>query len=171
MNGPDTQGENPHGLTCGDTTLSGRARLIGADQVGQYYTDYIQENRYLTESGGSVKEIISIVRDPETDAILSAQWQKGYTILDLVHGLKTNTEYPLSMQYSCFEDFSEIARSGAVFKEAERCDLEGRDLLCLHFYHSLNGMPDGRGQKQRHYFANKGPCSQGYGFSSGHVWM
>ena len=26
-------------------------------------------------------------------------------------------------------------------------------------------------QKQRHYFATKGPSSQGYGFSSGHVWM
>ena len=24
---------------------------------------------------------------------------------------------------------------------------------------------------QRHYFANKSPSSQGYGFSSGHVWM
>ena len=26
-------------------------------------------------------------------------------------------------------------------------------------------------QKQRHYFANKGPSSQGYGFSCGHVRM
>ena len=26
-------------------------------------------------------------------------------------------------------------------------------------------------QKQRHYFANKGLSSQGYGFSSSHVWM
>ena len=26
-------------------------------------------------------------------------------------------------------------------------------------------------QKQRHYFANKGPSSQGYSFSSSHVWM
>ena len=26
-------------------------------------------------------------------------------------------------------------------------------------------------KKQRHYFANKGPFSQGYGFSSSHVWM
>ena len=26
-------------------------------------------------------------------------------------------------------------------------------------------------KKQRHYFANKGPCSQAYGFSSSHVWM
>ena len=26
-------------------------------------------------------------------------------------------------------------------------------------------------QKQRHYFANKDQSSQGYSFSSGHVWM
>ena len=26
-------------------------------------------------------------------------------------------------------------------------------------------------KKQRHYFANKGLSSQGYSFSSGHVWM
>ena len=26
-------------------------------------------------------------------------------------------------------------------------------------------------EKQRHYFVNKSPSSQGYGFSSGHVWM
>ena len=26
-------------------------------------------------------------------------------------------------------------------------------------------------KKQRHYFANKGPSGQGYGFSSSHLWM
>ena len=26
-------------------------------------------------------------------------------------------------------------------------------------------------KKQSHYFANKGPFSQGYGFSSSQVWM
>ena len=26
-------------------------------------------------------------------------------------------------------------------------------------------------KKQRHYSADKGPSSQSYGFSSGHVWM
>ena len=31
--------------------------------------------------------------------------------------------------------------------------------------------PRYRIQKQRQYLANKGPSSQGYGFSSGHVWM
>ena len=28
-----------------------------------------------------------------------------------------------------------------------------------------------RREKQRYYFANKGPSSQVYGFSSGQVWM
>ena len=31
--------------------------------------------------------------------------------------------------------------------------------------------PGQRIKKQRHYFANKGLSSQGYGFSSSHVWM
>ena len=26
-------------------------------------------------------------------------------------------------------------------------------------------------KKQRHYFANKGPSSQGYGVSSSHIWL
>ena len=40
--------------------------------------------------------------------------------------------------------------------------------------YSLEGKlwPTGqRIKKQRYYFANKGPSSQGYSFSSGHVWM
>ena len=40
--------------------------------------------------------------------------------------------------------------------------------------YSLEGSYDQPRQhikKQRHYFANKGPSSQGYGFSRGHVWM
>ena len=31
--------------------------------------------------------------------------------------------------------------------------------------------PRQRNKKQRYYFANKGPSSQSYGFSSSHVWM
>ena len=31
--------------------------------------------------------------------------------------------------------------------------------------------PRQRIKKQRHYFANKGPSSQSYNFSSSHVWM
>ena len=38
--------------------------------------------------------------------------------------------------------------------------------------HTLaGGSPGQHIKKQRHYFANKGPSSQGYGFSSGHIHM
>ena len=42
----------------------------------------------------------------------------------------------------------------AAMKLKDACSLEGKHI-----------------QKQRHYFANKGSSSQGYGFSCGHVWM
>ena len=33
------------------------------------------------------------------------------------------------------------------------------------------GQPRQHIKKQRHYFTDKGPYSQSYGFSSSHVWM
>ena len=41
------------------------------------------------------------------------------------------------------------------------------DFLLLQSY----DQPRWHIKKQRHYFVNKDPCSQGYGFSNGHVWM
>ena len=41
---------------------------------------------------------------------------------------------------------------------------------CIHEKESFD-QPRQHIEKQRHYFANKGPSSQGYGFSSSHVWM
>ena len=46
-----------------------------------------------------------------------------------------------------------------AMKLKDAYSLEGNDQLRQHI------------KKQRHYFANKGPPSQGYGFSNGHVWM
>ena len=40
-------------------------------------------------------------------------------------------------------------------------------ILCNKSYNQLRQHI----KKQRHFFAHKGPSSQGYGFSSGHVWM
>ena len=48
----------------------------------------------------------------------------------------------------------------AAMKLKDAYSLEGK--LCLSRQHI---------KKQRHYFANKGPSSQGYDFSSSHVWM
>ena len=55
---------------------------------------------------------------------------------------------------------SKITADGDCSHEIERRLFLGRKVMTV-----------GHIEKQRHYFANKGPSSQGYGFSSGHVWM
>ena len=56
---------------------------------------------------------------------------------------------------------SKITADGDCSHEIKRRLLLGRKVMT-----NLDSI-----QKQRHYFANKSPSSQGYGFSSGHVWM
>ena len=55
---------------------------------------------------------------------------------------------------------SQITVDGDCSREIKRC-------LLLGSYEQ----PRQHIKKQRHYFVNKGLSSQGYGFSSGHVWM
>ena len=57
---------------------------------------------------------------------------------------------------------SKITADGGCSHEIKRCLLLGRKVMT-----NLDSIL----KKQRHYFANKGPSSQGYGFSSGHVWI
>ena len=56
---------------------------------------------------------------------------------------------------------SKITADGDCSHEIKRRLLLGRKVMT-----NLDSM-----LKSRHYFVNKGPSSQGYGFSSGHVWM
>ena len=55
---------------------------------------------------------------------------------------------------------SKITADGDCSHEIKRCLLFGRKAMTNLAY-----------QKQRHYFADKSPSSQSYGFSSSHVWM
>ena len=56
---------------------------------------------------------------------------------------------------------SKITVDGDCSKEIKRRLLLGRKVMT-----NLDSI-----LKSRDYFANKGPSSQGYGFSSGYVWM
>ena len=56
---------------------------------------------------------------------------------------------------------SKITADGDCSQEIKRRLLLGRKVM-----NNLDSI-----LKSKHYFANKGPSSQGYGFSSGHVWM
>ena len=56
---------------------------------------------------------------------------------------------------------SKITADGDCSHEIKRCLLLGRKVIT-----NLDSI-----LKKRHYFANKGPPTQSYGFSSSHVWM
>ena len=56
---------------------------------------------------------------------------------------------------------SKITADGDCSHEIKRCFLLGRNVMT-----KLDSI-----LKQRHYFVNKGLSSQGYSFSSSHVWM
>ena len=58
---------------------------------------------------------------------------------------------------------SKITADGDCSHEIKRCLLLGRKVMT-----NLDSILKSR---DIHYFANKGPSSQGYGFSYGHVWM
>ena len=57
---------------------------------------------------------------------------------------------------------SKITADGDCSHEIKRHFLLGRKAIDKPRQHI---------KKQRYYFANKGPSSQGYGYSSGHVWL
>ena len=57
---------------------------------------------------------------------------------------------------------SKITADGDCSHETKRCLLLGRKDMT-----NLENIL----KKQRHHFADKGPYSQSYGFSSSHVWM
>ena len=56
---------------------------------------------------------------------------------------------------------SKIIADGDCRHEIKRCLLPGRKAMT-----NLDNI-----LKSRHYFADKGPYSQSYGFPSSHVWM
>ena len=58
---------------------------------------------------------------------------------------------------------SKITADGECSHEIKRSLLLGKKVM--------TNQPRQHIRKQRHYFVNKGPSSQGSGFSSGHVWM
>ena len=66
------------------------------------------------------------------------------------------------LQCSCLEN----PRDGEAWRAAVCGVAQGRTRL-----KQLSSSSRQHIKKQRHYFANKGPSSQGYGFSCSHVWM
>ena len=65
----------------------------------------------------------------------------------------------------------ELSKAFALAAAAAAKSLQSFPTLCDPIDGSPPGFPRQYIKMQRHDFADKGPSSQSYGFSSSHVWM
>ena len=115
----------------------------------------------MTESGKELKSLLMKVKEESEKVGLKLKIQK---IKIMASGSITSWQID-GQTVETVADFiflgSKITAEGDCSHEIKRCLLLGRKVMT-----NLDSI-----FKSRDYFANKGPSSQGYGFSSGHVWM
>ena len=138
-----------------------------------FYTKYIMRNPGLEETQAGIKiagRNISNLRYTDDTTLMAESEEKLKSLLMKVKeksekvGLKLNIQKTASGPIGDSERLhflgSRITADDDCSREIKKCLLLGRSY----------DQPRQHIKKQRHYFANKGPSSQGYGFSSDHVW-
>ena len=126
---------------------------------------YADDTTLMAESEEELKSLLMKVKEESEKVGLKLNIQKT-TIM--ASGPITSWEID-GETVETVSDFifggSKITADGDWSHEIKRHLLLGRKVMT-----NLD-MPRQHIKKQRHYFVNKSPSSQGYCFSSGHVWM
>ena len=151
------------------------------------YAEYLMRNTGLEETQAGIKTAgrnINNLRFADDTTLMAESEEELKSLLMKVKeeskkvGLKLNIQKTKIMasgpitswetdgeRVETVSDFifggSKITADGDCSHEIKRCLLLGRKVMT-----NLDSI-----FKSRDNFANKGPSSQGYGFSSGHVWM
>ena len=122
---------------------------------------YADDTTLMAESEEELKSLLMKVKEESEKVGLKLNIQKTKI---LVSGPITSWEID-GETVETVSDFifwgSQITADGDCSHEIKRCLLLGRKVMT-----NLDSL-----LKSRHYFADKGPSSLSYGFSSGHVWM
>ena len=120
---------------------------------------YVDDTTLMAESEEELKSLLMKVKEESEKAGLKFNVQKTKI-------MATGSITSWQIDGGTVADFiflgSKITADGDCSYEIKRCLLLGRKVMT-----NL----DSNIKEQRHYFANKSPSSQGYGFSSSHVWM
>ena len=122
---------------------------------------YADATTLMAESENELKSLLMKVKEESKKVGLKLNIQKskimasGPITLWQIHGETVETVSGFIF------GGSKITADGDCSHEIKRCLLLGREDTI-----NLDSI-----LKCRLYFANKGPSSQGYGFSSGHVWL
>ena len=86
-----------------------------------------------------------------------------------IQKMKTMASGPITSLEIDWETMSDFILGGSKITADGNCNHEIKRHLLLGRKVMTN--LDSTLKKQRYYFFNKGPSSQGYGFPSGHIWM
>ena len=121
---------------------------------------YANDTTLMAESEEELKSLLMKVKEESEKVGLKLNIQKTKIIASVsiiswqIHGetVETVSDFILGS--------SKITSGGDCSHEIKRRLLLGRKVMI-----NLDSI-----LKSRHYFANKGPSSQSYGFSSSHVW-
>ena len=123
---------------------------------------YSDGTTLMAESEEELKSLLMKVKEESEKVDLKLNIQKTKTMAsDPINSWEIGGETVETVRDFIFLG-SKITADGDCSDEIKRCLLLGRKSY---------DQPRQHIKKQRHCFANKGPSSQGYGFSSGHVWM
>ena len=133
------------------------SRLLGEISV----TSYAEDTILMAESEEELKSLLMKVKEESEKVGLKVNIQKTKIMASsLITSRQIDGETMETVMDFIFLG-SKITADGDCSHKIKRCLLLGRkamtNLDCI--------------KKQRHHFANKGPSSQSYGFSSSHVWM
>ncbi|KAB0370619.1 hypothetical protein FD755_017028 [Muntiacus reevesi] len=139
------------------------------------YAEYIMRNAGLEEAQAGIRiagRNISNLRYADDTTLMAESEEELKSLLMKVKeesekvGLKLNIQKTKIM--ASVETVSVFIFLGSKITADGDCshDIKRRLLLGRKVMTNLDGI-----LKSRHYFANKDPSGQGYGFSSGHVWM
>ena len=121
---------------------------------------YADDTTLMAESEEELKSLLMNVKVESKKVGLQLNIQK----------MKIMASGPItSWQIETVETVSDFIFLGSKFTAVGDCSHEIKRRLPLGRKVMTN--LDSILKSQRHYFANKGPSSQGYGFSSSHVWM
>ena len=122
---------------------------------------YADDTTLMAESEEELNSLLMKVKEESEKVGLKLNIQKT---MIMVSGPITSWEID-GETVETVSDFifleSKITADGDCSHEIKRCLLLGRKAMT-----NLDSI-----LKSRDYFANESPSSQGYGFSSGHVWM
>ena len=125
--------------------------------IWQYWIIHSIFNALMAESEEELRSLLTKVKEESEKVGLKLNIQKT----------KIMASGPITSWQIDGETVADFIFLGSKITADGDCSREIKRHLLLESY----DQPRQHIKKQRHYFASKGSSSQGYGFSSGHVWM